>query len=188
MKILLVDNGTTLKEKLEKLIPGCEEVVCFDQFSSEEAEHVDLVILSGSSLGPLYGNESAYQEEIEFIQNTQKPLIGICFGYELIVHAYGGTLKQLPEHAVGTVAIKVLEPEVFDGRDSFTAFENHRWGIDDMPDNFVVTAESEHGPEAIRHTTLPIFGFQYHPENHVDAHVADEMFVALISRCAASIS
>lgn len=183
MKVFLVDNGTTLLEKLKKLIPGEESVVCFDAFSAEEAEKADVVILSGTSIGPLHGNEEKYQKEIEFIQNTNTPIIGICFGFELIVHAFGGTIKKLEEHEHGEVEIKVVEETgFFCGRESFTAFENHRYGADLLPEVFNVLAESDHGPEAISHKEKEIYGFQYHPENDTDKHFADEVFLNLFKQ------
>ncbi|XKT75449.1 MAG: type 1 glutamine amidotransferase [Patescibacteria group bacterium UBA2103] len=178
MKVFLVDNGTTLLEKLQKLIPGEEEVVCFDSFDSAAAQDADLVVLSGSSIGPLYGNEDKYKEEIEFIKNTDKPIFGICFGCELIVHAFGGTLKKLDEHEHGEVLVSVVDnKELFCGKDSFTAFENHRWGIDVLPEGFSTLAESEHGPEVIVDRKRNMYGIQYHPENQVEEHEADEVFL-----------
>jgi len=183
MKVFVVDNGTTLMEKLKNLIPGDESVVCFDSFDDEEAEKADLIVLSGSSIGPLLGNEEKYQKEIDFIKNTDKPIIGICFGYELIVHAFGGTLKKLEEHELGEVEIKVRKDEkLFSGKKSFTAFENHRWGTGTLPEVFDVLATSNHGPEAIAHREKDIYGFQYHPENHPEEHFADEVFLNLFKR------
>ncbi|XKT74157.1 MAG: type 1 glutamine amidotransferase [Patescibacteria group bacterium UBA2163] len=183
MNVLLVDNGTTLQEKLKQLIPGEESVLCFDAFSEKNTEDADVVVLSGSSLGPLYGNEEKYKAEIEFIQNTTKPIIGICFGYELIIHALGGVLKKLDEHEIGTVQIHVLKDlELFYRTPTFQAFENHRWGTGELPAEFEVLAESDHGPEVIRHKTRPIYALQFHPENHTDTSFGDELFLNIFNR------
>ncbi len=189
MKTLLIDNGTTLLEKLQKLIPGDESVVHFDSFDQEQAQKADVVILSGSSRGQLIGNEAEFQKEIDFIRTTNKPIIGICFGYELIVHAFGGTLKELPEQEVGAVTITVLkDPELFYGKKEFETFENHRWGTEKLPKDFEVLAESTHGPEVIRHNTRPIYGLQFHPENHTDTSFGDEVFLKILERVVVAIN
>jgi len=183
MRVLLIDNGSTLLEKLKNLIPGDESVVCFDSFSKDTAEHADVVILSGSSIGPLVGNEERYQSEIDFIQNTQKPIIGICFGYELIISALGGSLKKLPEQKVGEVVVRVLkDKELFCGKEQFVSFENHRWGTDTLPEDVEVLAESDHGPEVIRHCSRPVYALQFHPENHTETSFGDELFLNILNR------
>lgn len=183
MKILLIDNGTTLLDKLKKLIPGDESVVSFDTFTAEAAAHSELIILSGSSEGPLFSQKPRFTEEISFIRETKKPVIGICFGHELIVQAFGGSLHELPQQKVGTVVINVeRDHELFWGRQQFSAYENHRWGIKTLPDDFEVLASSEHGPEVIRHKSRPIYGFQFHPENCMDKHIADEIFLGVLNR------
>ena len=185
MNILLIDNGTTLLEKLRTLIPGDESIVCFDSFSIDQAHDADTIILSGSSIGPLVSNTDKFQKEIEFIQSTDKPIIGICFGYELIVHAFGGKLKEFERKEVGAVEIKVLkDEELFCNQQRFSSFENHRWGTDVLPDNFEVLAESDHGPEVVRHLSRPIYGLQFHPENKVETSFGDELFLNILKRIA----
>lgn len=180
MKVFIVDNGTTLLEKLKNLLPGGEEVVCFDSFDARAAATADVIVLSGSSIGPLYGNEQKYAQEINFIKSAQVPIIGICFGCELIVHALGGTLKRLEGHKHGRVEITVIDKkELFCGKETFFAFENHRWGIDALPDDFEILAVSEHGPEVIVNEKRKFYGIQYHPENHTGIYDADDIFLNL---------
>ncbi len=52
MKIVLIDNGTTLLEKLRDLIPG-DEVVLSQSCEGIVANDYDVLVLSGSSRGPL---------------------------------------------------------------------------------------------------------------------------------------
>jgi len=183
MQVLLIDNGTTLLHQLRALIPGEESVIRSDVFSDTDASTADLIVLSGSSVGPLFENESLYQKELDFILTTDKPVIGICFGHELIVHALGGKLKKLPRQEQGTINIRVLrEPELFNGRDSFDAYENHRYGISTLPDEFEILAESDHSPEVIRHTGRRLYGLQFHPENHVETTFGSELFLNIFNK------
>jgi GMP synthase-like glutamine amidotransferase len=178
MKVLLIDNETTLLEKLKRLIPGDEVVRRFDSFDSREAREFDIVILSGSSLGPLVENEDKFSQEMYFIKNTTKPLIGICFGFELIVRAFGGQLKKLEKKDQGIKSINILDDSLYK-KSTIKVYENHEWTVDKLPDVLDVSAESSAGPEIIKHKTLPIYGFQFHPENFVDELEGDEVFLQL---------
>ncbi len=182
MKVLLVDNGTTLLNKLEKLIPFVESVEQAWKLSQADGDAYDLVVLSGSSREQLVGNESDFQNEIDFIRSSNKPLIGICFGCELITVAFGGSLKKLEVPHKGIKQVRLASREHFDLRETISVFENHQWIIDKVPSEFDVIAESAQGPEAIKHKTRPIYGLQFHPENFVDQTQGDELFLDLLSR------
>jgi hypothetical protein len=69
-KTLLIDNGSTLVEKLALLSPGQETVVGYDKILSNVSEF-SFILLSGSSKLPAYGNESAFAKEITLIQNKK---------------------------------------------------------------------------------------------------------------------
>jgi GMP synthase (glutamine-hydrolysing) len=177
MSIVLVDNGTTLLEKLRSLIPGEEQLVHYSKFDASIAEEAGLVVLSGSSIGPLYDTEDLYQKELDFIRTTTKPVIGICFGLELIVHAHGGALRELPEQAKGVVSVEVVAGHnLFHPMASLDVYTNHRWVVETVPESFEVLAKSAHGPEVIRHKLLPLYGMQFHPENMTDCTTGDEFF------------
>lgn len=184
MKVLLVDNGTTLLEKLEKLIPDVETVEQAERFSAAEGDGYDLIVLSGSSKEQLVGNESDFKDEIAFIRTNQKPLIGICFGCELIVSAFGGELRKLDPPHKGIREFEITDPNLFSGRKSLKVYESHQWIMEEAPMHFDVLAQSADGPEMIRHQTLPVYGLQFHPENFVDTTEGDELFRALFYKIA----
>lgn len=181
MKVLLIDNGTTLLTKLERLIPGHEIVRSWKDFTPEQCADADLVILSGGSKFQLTGNEGEFERELTLIRKTKKPLVGICFGCELIAVAWGGTLKEMKKKHKGIRKIAVLQPEFFGGKTELSVFENHRWIIDAIPEGFEILAKSEQGPEMIKNKTLPIYGLQFHPENFVDQTEDDDVFLQFLS-------
>lgn len=180
MKVLLIDNGTTLLPQLRALIPGGETVRSAETFDPVEAATFDVVILSGSSAIPLHGNEAAYEAELAFVRETTKPLIGICFGAQVIAAAFGASLKEMPQRHKGINEIALVK----EGREVANAaklrvYENHRWIMESVPEGFVVLARSADGPELIRHSTRPIWGMQFHPEHMVDKAEGDELFLTV---------
>lgn len=182
MKILLVDNNSRLLEKLKVLIPGEEIVHRWDDLQNLNSEEFDLVVLSGGSMFQIVGNEEKLKEEIRIIKECKKPLIGICYGCELIVESFGGELEKLPELHKGVTKIEVLEDDqIFKELKEFEVYENHQWRIKTLPNTFIPLAKSEHSYEVIKHKELPIYGLQFHPENMTDETFGDEIFLNLFN-------
>lgn len=180
-KILLIDNGTTLLDKLKVLIPGDEIVHKWNDVELSTVKNFDLIVLSGSSDFSVVGNENKLKNEIDIIRNSGKPIIGICFGCELIAHAFGGKLKKMPQKESGVTEIRTISSSNIFDRKSFKVYERHSWIIDEIPSELEILARSSHGIAAIKHKELPIYGLQFHPENLVDQTYGDEIFMNLFS-------
>ncbi len=181
MKVLLIDNKTTLLNKLKDLIPGNEIVMGFDVADTKDYEYFDLVILSGGSTYSVLWDENILSKELNFIKNTTKPVIGICFGFELIVKAFGGELKKLESREKGIKEIEILNNDFYN-KSKVKVYENHGWAVEKLPDSFDILAKSTIGPEIIKHNSLPIYGFQFHPENFVDELDGDEIFLKIFTQ------
>jgi carbamoyl-phosphate synthase small subunit len=104
------------------------------------------------------------------IKNTQaliaskRPLLGICFGCQLISLAFGGTTKKMPfgHHGINHPVANLKTKQVF------ITSQNHNFVIDEtaLPDHLEVTHRSlfDGSIQGIKAKNLPIFGFQGHPE------------------------
>ncbi len=164
MKILLVDNETKHVEELTKLIPGIEDVRSWYELNGNEAEIYDLIVLSGSSDASVVWHNSFFEKEIELIKNARVPIIGICFGSELIAFSFGASFKELENEHHGIRNITLSE-KIDIGTNTIQVYEHHRWIISTMSDTLIVLGSSEDGPELIKHKSLPLYGLQFHPEH-----------------------
>jgi GMP synthase (glutamine-hydrolysing) len=180
MKILLIDNGSSFLDKLSELIPG-QEIICkWDNISDVKTEDFDLIILSGGHNFEIEGNEKRLEKELNLIRNTKKPLIGICYGCELIAKAFGGKLEKSLEKHKGIIDILFTKGNSLFSAEKIKVYENHSWIIKTLPTDFVSLAHSEHGPEIIKHKDLSIYGFQFHPEKCIEETEGDEVFLSVL--------
>ena len=183
MNILLIDNGTTLLKKLQDLIPGSEVTQKWNNVVFENDKDFDLIVLSGGSAFPVFGNDAQCANERELIKNFSGPIIGICFGAELIANTFGGQLVELPEKVKGLREISVIKDDpIFSGNKSLEVYESHGWAIKSLPEDFEILATSKNGIEVFKSKLKPIYGFQFHPENMTDVGGGDEVFLNAINR------
>ncbi|MBU6310783.1 gamma-glutamyl-gamma-aminobutyrate hydrolase family protein [Patescibacteria group bacterium] len=186
MKVSLVNNGKKEPEKLRSLLSE-HQVTLYDATQASNVEDSDLIVLSGSSRFPIMGNEDELEPEYSLVLNARVPIIGICYGAELIARAFGGTLVDLGEgnKERDLVDVEVVVPHpMFGGRTHFQAYDAHRWTVEALPHTLELLARSKHGPEVFRHRIRPVVGFQFHPEKMVDESYGDEVFRAVLAHYA----
>ncbi|HEX9311096.1 MAG TPA: glutamine-hydrolyzing GMP synthase [Gemmatimonadaceae bacterium] len=97
------------------------------------------------------------------------PVLGICYGMQLIAHIEGGQVIRTNRREYGRAEMKVLEPTGlfagFSPDEPVTTWMSHGDHIEEPPDGYHVTAKSNGNPiSAFRHETRPVFGVQFHPE------------------------
>ena len=106
------------------------------------------------------------------------PMFGICLGHQMITHALGGTTFKLKfGHRGGNQPVKNLET----GKVSITA-QNHGFAtdpksIDSRGAKVTEINLNDNTVEGLRHTKLPVFSVQYHPEAAPGPNDADPLFV-----------
>jgi GMP synthase (glutamine-hydrolyzing), C-terminal domain or B subunit/GMP synthase (glutamine-hydrolyzing), N-terminal domain or A subunit len=123
------------------------------------------IILSG---GPnsVYGDNVPLADRAIF---DIAPVLGICYGMQLIAHIEGGKVIRTDRREYGRAEMKVTDARgLFAGfavGEAVTAWMSHGDHIEEPPPGFRVTAESTGNPiSAFQHETRPIFGVQFHPE------------------------
>ncbi|MFL5552536.1 MAG: glutamine-hydrolyzing GMP synthase [Gemmatimonadaceae bacterium] len=123
------------------------------------------IILSG-------GPNSVYGDNVPLADTAIfdiAPVLGICYGMQLIAHIEGGKVIRTDRREYGRAEMKVLEPKAlfagFSTEEPITTWMSHGDHIDEAPKGYRVTAESNGNPiSAFRHESRPIFGVQFHPE------------------------
>lgn len=150
-----------------------------------EAETPDLrgVILSGSPYGAY---EPGAPTLPDWVLASDLPVLGICYGLQLITKALGGEIVPSDKREYGHATIEVAESSIlFKGMDhTQTVWMSHGDRIDKPPQGFTVLAHTPTAPyAAIAHPTRPLFAVQFHPEVTHTEHGIDLLRNFVIGVC-----
>jgi len=94
------------------------------------------------------------------------PMIGICFGHQLIARVGGGKVRRTPTPELGWAEHEAWsEGAPFHLPRTFHAFTAHLDDVIELPRNYQLLASTPRCPvAAMRHRAGPFFGVQFHFE------------------------
>ncbi len=123
------------------------------------------IILSG-------GPNSVYDEGAPTVDPAVldiAPVLGVCYGMNLIVHRLGGDVTRAAHREYGRAEVSVSADDTlfrgFAPGESFAAWMSHGDQVRTLPSGFRAIAHTPNSPiAAYRHETRPLFGVQFHPE------------------------
>lgn len=135
-------------------------------------EHIAAVIITGSHA--MVSERAAWSERLvpwlNDLLTQQIPVLGICFGHQLIAHALGGRVGYHPQGIeIGTHCIELL-PTVYNDPlfsampPTFPAQLVHRQTVLELPTEAVLLARGQHEPHQAFRIGSCCWGVQFHPE------------------------
>lgn len=145
---------------------------------------VDALVISGSAARIVNSSDRAKFENVaQLIIACQLPILGICFGHQLLCWSFGAKTGSLGQGIECFENVRVIKDDnLFTGLEKrIPLAENHfdyvqKDGLDVA--GFVLLADSASCEvEAVRHKNKPFFGTQFHPErisvkgeSHLEGH------------------
>lgn len=194
MKILVLDNYDSftynLVQYIQDILGQKIDVVRNDAIELDAVAAYDVIILSP---GPGVPSEAGIMPELIKRYAPEKPILGVCLGHQAIGEAFGARLENLTQvyHGIET-PIKVTDeqdPLFRNIPDVFQAGRYHSWIVkkDSLPSELKITAIDVKGEiMAMRHTTYPVFGVQFHPESVMTSE-GKKMLANFLSHCGVEI-
>lgn len=153
--------------------------------TAAEAPDVKAIILSG---GPSSVHQEGAPDVSDKIFHLGKPILGICYGHQLIARKLGGVVMR-GKGEYGRTLMRLLERDpVFDGWNAEEiVWMSHGDYVKEPPPGFVVLAVSENGYIAAMRKGH-IYGVQFHPEvsHTVKGGLLLENFLRKVARIAST--
>jgi len=101
------------------------------------------------------------------------PILGICYGLQLIAHHLGGKVEKAPRKEYGFASLRILDRHglLHSLKDKTQVWMSHGDRLEAIPEGFAITARTSNSSAAvIENPSLKIYGVQFHPEV---AHTAE---------------
>ncbi len=141
------------------------EVYAYDSGAGRINQHQPAgYILSG---GPSSVYDSGAPQMPAFLLESDKPILGICYGMQLLTAAFGGKVSAASQREYGPAALshRARSP-LFDGLDAeLPVWMSHGDRIEALPPRFTALAQSDNSPyAAIGDLERRRYGVQFHPE------------------------
>ena len=123
-------------------------------------------ILSG---GPASVYASAAPQLPDVVLKSEKPVLGICYGMQLLTVQFGGQVDPGNEREYGLADVALLEVETplfkYVDNAEMPVWMSHGDRVTRLPDNFKPLAQSANSPfAAIGDAARGLYGLQFHPE------------------------
>jgi GMP synthase (glutamine-hydrolysing) len=169
-RILILDFGSQFTQLIARRVRE-QAVYCEIQPGTLDAAAAARfrpagVILSG---GPSSVFEAGAPQLDPGVLELGVPVLGICYGLQLLAHQLGGVVEPAAEREYGRAQLKVVrEDPLFAGLPGGaerTVWMSHGDRVLRLPPGFFVLAASDNSPfAAVRHVERRLYGIQFHPE------------------------
>ena len=166
--ILIIDFGSQYNQLIARRVRECK-VFCQIEPPSISIEQIkklkpEGIILSGSP-SSIYDSNSPRADKAIF--DLGIPILGICYGMQLMTDALGGTVKGAEKREYGFAEFTITKPDgIFKGISEKTqCWMSHGDSVKKLPKGFEIIGSTQNTEiAAIVHKKKKFFGLQFHPE------------------------
>lgn len=170
-KIIILDFGSQTTQLIARRI---REQNVYSEIHPYTLELEQLKAMQPSGIILSGGPASVYDEDAPVsdagIFELGIPVLGICYGAQLMMHQLGGRVEKAEKREFGKAELTVeYTAGLFAGMEiaprHYQVWMSHGDRIEEVAPGFVTTASSGHSPfAALRHEDRPFVGVQFHPE------------------------
>jgi GMP synthase (glutamine-hydrolysing) len=171
-KILIVDCGSSKVPEIEKMLAELSaetRKIKLDSLPDEDLDAYNGIVISGAPVLLTKEKKEPFLEKIKALKKYENPVLGICFGHQLIGLLHGAEISLCREDRDWQDIQKLKESALLIGfGNNFRMKEDHIECIS-LPENFeLIASSSTCENEAMQHKLLPVYGVQFHPETSME--------------------
>lgn len=174
-KIIIFDNGSQYTHLIKRNCRDLDfdaEIISAkaDESALERINEFDKIIISGGPSSVYLDKPTICNKVVELIKEgkIKKPLLGICYGQQLIAHVFGAKVANGKSAEYGMSKIKIIKKDALlfkEVPNQITAWVSHFDEVKEIPKGFVVTAKSDTCEiEGLENKEKQIYSVQFHPE------------------------
>tara|TARA_B110001450_G_scaffold198539_1_gene187190 strand:+ start:1426 stop:2988 length:1563 start_codon:yes stop_codon:yes gene_type:complete len=170
-KILIIDFGSQFTQLIVRRIRELgvfSEIVSHKKIKSSQIRHnIKGIILSGGPLSVHQLRKNLFDKKI---LELEIPILGICFGHQILSKFNGGKVKQSKHREFGLVNIykkkdSLITKNFFNEKKTVKVWMSHADQVSKLPKTFRVIASSDNSKFAmVESKSKNFFGVQFHPE------------------------
>ena len=168
-KILVLDFGGQYNQLIARRVRDLNVYSELKSYNNTSIEDIENACYSGIIFTG--GPHSVYDDNAPSIDkrifDLGIPILGICYGAQLIAHLLGGVVEIAKDKSeYGNTEINYGESDLFDSiQKNNVCFMSHTDYVSKLPDGFNVTAKTKNCPHAaFENHNKKIYGVQFHPE------------------------
>ena len=168
-RIIILDFGSQYTQLIARRVREagvyCEILPFSVSVDEIESHHPRGLILSGGPAS-VYDSDAPHPNP-ELLKSDGTPVLGICYGLQLIAHKLGGEVEPSRSREYGYARLSVLDGSspLFTGLPpEMDVWMSHGDQVNGVPDGFRVTARTGEGLGAFENQAKGIYGLQFHPE------------------------
>jgi len=176
-KILIIDFGSQFTQLIARRV---RELGVFSEIVSHKKikipqitkENIAGIVLSGGPLNVYENDKFKFDKKI---LKLGVPILGICFGHQILSKLLGGKVKKSKHREFGLATINkvsnsILTKNFFNKNNTSNVWMSHADQVSKMPRNFKIIASTKNSKlTIIENTKDKYYGVQFHPEvTHTD--------------------
>ncbi|AQL56992.1 glutamine-hydrolyzing GMP synthase [Abyssicoccus albus] len=186
--ILVLDFGSQFNQLITRRI---REMGVYSELHDHEITVEEIKQLNPQGIILSGGPNSVYADDMfdidERIFDLNIPILGICYGMQLMMHKLGGKVERANEREYGRATISINDQTLFKALPhEQTVWMSHSDKVIDIPEGFEVIAHNPHCENAaVVHRDKQFYGVQFHPEVRHTEYGNDMLrnFIRNIANC-----
>ncbi len=188
--ILIIDFGSQVTQLIARRV---REFHVFSEIRNPDITLDEIKKIAPKAIILSGGPSSVYEKDAPTIDkkifDLGLPILGICYGQQLICHLLGGKVGEAADREFGKASIAMIEtsPLFFKIPSAYSqVWMSHGDKVEEIPVGFNPIAITANAPfAAISDEARKIYGVQFHPEvvHSLDGRQMLENFVITIAKC-----